>query len=90
MLLLANSGTPDFNDLFVRLFIDLVAFASLAWLLYYRRHGRRDLVFAFGAFNLGVFVVLAAISEQHVWVEWRRARRPRLGALPPRPARPIG
>jgi hypothetical protein len=66
MLLLADSGAPDFNDFFVRLFIDLVAFASLAWLLYYRRHGRRDLVFAFGAFNLGVFVVLAAISAQHV------------------------
>ena len=39
---------------------DLIAIAILAIPLYYRRHRRRDLMFAFLTLNVGVMVVAAA------------------------------
>ncbi len=59
------TGTPpalDVADLALRLLIDLVAVAALAYGLYYRRHRRRDLLTVYVAFNVGVFIVVTAIS----------------------------
>jgi Domain of unknown function (DUF4956) len=52
----------DVADLALRLLIDLVAVAALAYGLYYRRHRRRDLLTVYVAFNVGVFIVVTAIS----------------------------
>lgn len=49
-------------DLGARLAIDLAAIVALAYGLYYRRHGRRDLVTVYAAFNVGVFLVVTAIT----------------------------
>ncbi len=42
---------------------DLIAIAILAIPLYYRRHRRRDLMFAFLTLNVGVMVVAAALGS---------------------------
>jgi hypothetical protein len=55
-------------DLGVRLAIDLVAIVALAYGLYYRRHGRRDLVTVYAAFNVGVFLVVTAITRGEIAV----------------------
>jgi len=52
----------DLPALGARLLIDLAALAALAVGLYHRRHGRRDLVTVYVAFNVGVFVVVTAIG----------------------------
>lgn len=52
----------DFADLGVRLAIDLLAIAALAYGLYYRRHRRRELLTVYASFNIGVFIVATAIS----------------------------
>lgn len=61
---LAAGAVPviDLADLAVRLGIDLVAIVALAYGLYYRRHGRRDLLTVYSAFNVGVFLVVTAIT----------------------------
>lgn len=58
----------DLLDLGLRLGIDLVALVALAYGLYYRRHGRRDLLTVYSAFNVGVFVVVTAISVGEIAV----------------------
>ena len=58
----AAPAALDVADLAVRLLIDLVAIAALAYGLYYRRHGRRDLFTVYSAFNVGVFLVVTAIT----------------------------
>lgn len=42
---------------------DLVAIAALTFGLYYRRHGRRDLLLAFVALNTGVLAVTMALTS---------------------------
>lgn len=56
---------PDYADLLLRLFVDLCAIAALDLLLAARRP-RRGLFLVFTAFNVGVFTLLAAISERHI------------------------
>jgi hypothetical protein len=51
-----------FGELGVRLAIDLLAIAALAYGLYYRRHRRRELLTVYVSFNIGVFIVVTAIS----------------------------
>lgn len=58
----------DYPDVLLHLFVDLVAIALLAWALYLRRHGRRDLLLAFVAFNVGLFAVVSVISTRHISV----------------------
>jgi hypothetical protein len=45
------------------LLLNLVAVAVLAYLIYFRRHGRRDLLLGYVAFNLSLFTVAAALGS---------------------------
>ncbi len=55
----------DWANLLLRLFCDFVAIGALSWLVA-RRRPRRGLFMVFATFNLGLFVVLAAITHKHV------------------------
>jgi hypothetical protein len=67
--LAGGAGLPlDVVDLAVRLLIDLLAIGVLAYGLYYRRHGRRDLFTVYSAFNVGVFLVVTAITVGEIAV----------------------
>jgi hypothetical protein len=46
--------------------MDLVAIVLLAYGLYYRRHHRRDLLFAYLALNVGIFAVVSLLLVQRV------------------------
>jgi hypothetical protein len=55
-----------YGDVLERLAIDVVAIVALAYGLYYRRHGRRDLVVIYSLFNVGLFLALIVISSGNV------------------------
>ncbi|MEQ4723038.1 DUF4956 domain-containing protein [Nonomuraea sp. B19D2] len=46
--------------------MNLVAIVLLAYGLYYRRHQRRDLLFAYIALNVGIFAVVSLLLVQRV------------------------
>lgn len=48
------------------LVMDLVSIVALAYGLYYRRHHRRDLLFAYVALNVGIFAVVSLLLVQRV------------------------
>jgi hypothetical protein len=52
----------DYAELAVALALDAAAISVLAYGIYLRRHRRRDLVTAFAALNVGLFVVVQALS----------------------------
>jgi hypothetical protein len=56
---------PDYADLLLRLFVDLCAIGLLNLLLWVRRP-QRGLFMVFTAFNVGVFALLAVISQRHI------------------------
>lgn len=56
---------PDYADLLLRLFLDLCAIGVLNALLWLRRP-QRGLFMVFTAFNVGVFTLLAVISQRHI------------------------
>ncbi|HVL97091.1 MAG TPA: DUF4956 domain-containing protein [Solirubrobacteraceae bacterium] len=56
----------DVDAVSVRLAIDLVVVAALAFGLSYRRHGRRDLVVLQVVFNVGLFAAVIVISAGEV------------------------
>ena len=58
--------SPDYADFFLRFGIDLVSISLFAFVIYLKRHARRDLFMAFTSFNIGLFVVLAVISTRFV------------------------
>jgi hypothetical protein len=60
--------TPAYGDLLVRLAIDVVAIGALAYGIYYRRHGRRDLVVIYSMFNIGLFLALVVIMSGDISV----------------------
>ena len=66
MTFTAAAAAPPYGDILIRLAIDAVAIGALAYGIYYRRHGRRDLVVIFSMFNLGLFLALIAISSGNV------------------------
>jgi hypothetical protein len=45
------------------LLLNLVAVTVLAYFIYFRRHGRRDLLLGYVAFNLSLFTVAAALGS---------------------------
>lgn len=49
-------------DFLFNLGIDLVAIVIMAYGIYFRRHGRRDLLMVYAAFNIGLFIVLSVIT----------------------------
>jgi hypothetical protein len=46
--------------------VDLTAITVLSYALYFRRHGRRDLVLAYVALNVGIFAVVSMLTQQEV------------------------
>lgn len=46
--------------------VDLTAIFVLSYVLYFRRHGRRDLVLAYVALNVGIFSVVAMLTTKEV------------------------
>ncbi|MFC4333593.1 DUF4956 domain-containing protein [Salininema proteolyticum] len=48
------------------LFIDIAAVTTMAVVIYYRRHRRSDLMFAYIALNIGVFSVASLMLTQQV------------------------
>ncbi|MCG5220092.1 DUF4956 domain-containing protein [Streptosporangium sp. KLBMP 9127] len=46
--------------------MDLAAITVLAYVLYFRRHHRRDLLFAYIALNVGIFAVVSLLLVQRV------------------------
>jgi hypothetical protein len=55
------AAAPAVGEVLIRLAIDLLAIAVLAYGLYYRRHRRRDMFVVLVLFNVGLFVALQAI-----------------------------
>ena len=62
------AAAPAYADVLLRLAIDVVAIGVLAYGLYYRRHGRSDLVVIYAMFNIGLFLALIVISSGNVSV----------------------
>jgi Domain of unknown function (DUF4956) len=60
--------TPPYDDVLVRLAIDVLAIGVLAYGIYYRRHGRRDLVVIYSMFNIGLFLALIVIMSGDISV----------------------
>ena len=48
------------------LMVDLVGIFLLAYVVYYRRHRRRDLLLAYFALNIGLFVVVSMLTTTRV------------------------
>ncbi|MGH2387756.1 MAG: DUF4956 domain-containing protein, partial [Chloroflexota bacterium] len=53
---------PLFLDFAEHFLIDIVATGLIVYVLFYRRHGRRDLLMPYIAFNVGLFLVLTMLS----------------------------
>jgi hypothetical protein len=56
----------DLGDLFLRLGLDAVAIAALAYGIYLPRHRHMDLVVVYGLFNLGLFLAIVVITRGEV------------------------
>ncbi|UNK72191.1 DUF4956 domain-containing protein [Microbacterium sp. H1-D42] len=55
-------------SLAIAIITDLVAITLLAYVLYFRRHRRRDLLLSYIALNIGVFAVTVALSSVEVGI----------------------
>lgn len=56
----------DLGDVFLRLGLDTVAIAALAYGIYFPRHRRMDLVVVYALFNLGLFLAIVVITRGEV------------------------
>src|SRR5262245_35360363 len=61
-----NPGMTDLGDVFLRLGLDTVAIAALAYGIYFPRHRRMDLVVVYALFNLGLFLAIVVITRGEV------------------------
>jgi hypothetical protein len=68
MSVLAAVAPLQWGDVLVRLGVDLAAIAALAYGVYFRRHGRRDLVVIYAMFNAGLFLALVVMTAGSVGV----------------------
>jgi hypothetical protein len=61
----AVTGQITFSDdrFWTGLGIDIVAIAVLAYVVYFRRHRRRDLMMAYVCFNVALFAVVTALTS---------------------------
>ncbi len=65
--MIASPRLPTMVDMFwFALAVDLTAITLLSYVLYFRRHGRRDLVLAYVALNVGIFAVVSMLAQQEV------------------------
>lgn len=55
-------------NLFIAIATDLAAITVLAYVLYFRRHRRRDLLLSYVALNVGVLAVTVALSSVEVGI----------------------
>ena len=60
------AAVPAYADVLPRLGLDLVAICALVYGLFYRRHGRMDLVVVYALFNIGLFLALLVIAGGEV------------------------
>jgi hypothetical protein len=58
----------QWGDVALRLGVDLLAIAVLAYGVYFRRHGRRDLFVIYSMFNAGLFLALVVMTAGAVSV----------------------
>lgn len=49
-------------DFLLNVGINLIAIVIMAYGIYFRRHGRRDLLMVYVSFNIGLFIVLSVIT----------------------------
>jgi Domain of unknown function (DUF4956) len=56
------------ENVLLRLGVDLLAVAVLAYGIYFRRHGRRDLFVIYAMFNVGLFLALVVMTAGSVGV----------------------
>ena len=56
----------NYADLGINLAIDLVAVFLLAYVLYFRRHRRADLLLSYVSLNIGIFVVMSVLGKVQV------------------------
>jgi hypothetical protein len=63
-----QGGEPEYLPFLGRLGIDIVAIAILAYGLYFRRHGRPDLMVAYVTFNVALLVVISVIAGRELGV----------------------
>ena len=49
-----------------RLIVDIAAIFLLAYVLYFRRHRRADLLLAYVALNIGIFVAISLLAVVRV------------------------
>ncbi|HEX6292785.1 MAG TPA: DUF4956 domain-containing protein [Herpetosiphonaceae bacterium] len=49
---------------FLHFAADLLVIAIVAFMIYFRRHSRRDLLMAYTSFNVGLFLVMTVISVE--------------------------
>jgi hypothetical protein len=61
MSVVAAVAPLQWGDVLVRLGVDLAAIAVLAYGVYFRRHGRRDLFVIYAMFNVGLFLALVVM-----------------------------
>jgi Domain of unknown function (DUF4956)/VTC domain len=55
-----------YADYAIDLLIDVAAIFSLAYVLYFRRHRRADLLLAYVSLNIGIFVAMSLLSQVRV------------------------
>jgi hypothetical protein len=68
MSVLAATAPLPWGDVLARLGVDLVAVAALGYGIYFRRHGRRDLLVVYTMFNAGLFLALVVMVSGEVGV----------------------
>src|SRR5215210_2462969 len=61
-----HAAALSLADMAPRLAIDLVAIVALAYLIYLRRHRRRDLVVIYALFNIGLFLAVVVMTAGSV------------------------
>lgn len=61
--LVAAQQTVSYRDFWAYLAVDAVAIVVLAYVIYFRRHHRRDLLMAFVCFNIALFVIVRVLAS---------------------------
>jgi hypothetical protein len=63
---LAGEAIARYSGFVIDLVIDLVAIMLMAYVLYFRRHWRADLLLSYVTLNIGIFVVMSLLSTVQV------------------------
>lgn len=64
--LLISQAVANYSGFLIDLVIDLVAILLMAYVLYFRRHWRADLLLSYVTLNIGIFVVMSLLSTVRV------------------------